>query len=76
MKVREAFFFAHPTEQILATENHCTVAYDSNLWDLRSKETNMMVNVWRTCHTLAWRVPRSTHTYLVDEVLALDVPNL
>ena len=44
VKVREAFFIAQPTEQILTTEKYCMSAYGSNLWDLRSKHTNMMEN--------------------------------
>ena len=63
-------------EQILATEKYWTAAYGSNLWDLRSKEATMMVNAWRTGHKLAWGVPRSTHTYLVEEVLAPNVQHL
>ena len=76
VKVREAFHFAHPMEQIQATEKYCTAVYGSNLWDLRSKEANMLVNAWRTGHKLAWGVPRSTHTYLVEEVLAPGLQHL
>ena len=76
VKIRETFYFAHPAEQIAATEKYCTAAYGSNLWDLGSPAARMMVNAWRTGHKLAWAVPRSTHTYLVEEVLAPGVPNL
>ena len=76
VKIRETFYFAHPAEQIAATEKYCTAAYGSNLWDLGSSATRMMVNAWRTGHKLAWAVPRETHTYLVEEVLAPNTPNL
>ena len=76
VKIRESFHFAHPAEQILAVEKYCTAAYGSNLWDLGSPETKMFVNAWRTGHKLAWEVPRSCHTYLVQEVLAPHVVNL
>ena len=36
----------------------------------------MFVNAWRTGHKLAWEVPRSCHTYLVQEVLAPHVGEL
>ena len=39
-------------------------------------QTKMFVNAWRTGHKLAWEVPRSCHTYLVQEVLASHVVNL
>ena len=76
VKIRECFHFAHPAEQILAVEKYCTAAYGSNLWDLGSPETKMFVNAWRTGHKLAWEVPRSCHTYLVQEVLAPHVADL
>lgn len=73
VKVREAFHFAHPMEQIQATEKYCTAVYDSNL---RSKDANMLINAWRTGQKLAWWSPRNTHTYLVEEVLAHRMQNL
>ena len=76
VKIRECFHFAHPAEQILAVEKYCTAAYGSNLWNLGSPESKMFVNAWRTGHKLAWEVPRSCHTYLVQEVLAPHVPDL
>ena len=30
----------------------------------------MVYNAWNTCVKLVWRVPRSTHTYIVDNLLA------
>ena len=36
----------------------------------------MMINAWRTGHKLAWNVPLSCHTYLVEEVLAAGIANL
>ena len=76
VRIRESFSFAHPSEQITATEKYCTAVYGSNLWDLGSPESKMLVNAWRTGHKLAWRVPRSCHTYLVQGVLAPHVPSL
>ena len=75
-RIREAFSFAHPVEQILAVEKYCTAVYGSSLWDLGGQEAGMMVSAWRTGHKLAWDVPRNCHTYLVDEVLTVGVANL
>ena len=36
----------------------------------------MLTNAWRTRHKLAWDVPRSCHTYLVQTVLAPHVASL
>ena len=60
----------------MAVEKYCTAAYGSNLWSLGSPESKMFVNAWRTGHKLAWEVPRSCHTYLVQEVLAPHVADL
>jgi hypothetical protein len=76
IKIRESFGFAHPAEQITAVEKYCTAAYGSNLWDLASHETRMLVSAWKTGHKLAWDVPRNCHTYLVEEVLAPHVTSL
>ena len=75
-KIREAFSFAHPVEQIMAVEKYCTSVYGSNLWELSGKEAGMVVSAWRTGHKLAWDVPRNCHTYLVEDVLAAGVASL
>ena len=76
VKVREAFFFAHPYEQILATEKYCTALYGSNIWDLTSPEAEMVFAAWRTGHKIAWRVHRGCRSYLVQQVLAPHVTSL
>jgi hypothetical protein len=76
VKIREGFAFAHPYDQITATERYCTAAYGSNLWDLGSREAIMLTNAWRTGHKLAWGVPRGCRTYLVQTVLAPHVASL
>ena len=40
------------------------------LWDLFSEKTSQVYKSWSTCVKLAWKVPRSTHTFLVDNLLA------
>ena len=57
-------------------EKYCTTVYGSNLWDLGSLESCMMVNAWHTGHKLAWDVPRGCRSYLVQEVLAPHVKSL
>ena len=76
MKLREAFYFAHPYEQILATEKYCTALYGSNIWDLTSPEAEMVFAAWRTGHKIAWRVHRGCRSYLVQQVLAPHVTSL
>ena len=84
VKIREAFYFAHPHEQILATEKYFTALYGSNLWDLASPEAEMVFATWRTGHKLTWRtghklawgVHRGCRTYLLQHVLAPHVTSV
>ena len=76
VKLREAFYFAYPHEEILATEKYCTSFYGSNLRDLASPEAEMVFAAWRTGHKLAWGVHRGCRSYLVQQVLAPHVTSL
>ena len=40
------------------------------LWDLFGFRANQVYRAWSTCVKLAWNVPRSTHSYIVDNLLA------
>ena len=42
------------------------------LWDLSSDMCGQVYRSWNTCVKLAWNCPRSTHTYLVDNLLATN----
>ena len=40
------------------------------LWDLDSDMTGQMCRSWNTCVKLSFDIPRSTHTYIVENILA------
>ena len=42
------------------------------LWDLNSEMVGQFCRSWNTCVKLVHNVPRSTHTYLVENVLAAE----
>ena len=44
--------------------------YGSNLWDLQSNSAESYFKSWNTFVKLVYNVPRSTHTYLVENFLA------
>ena len=69
-KIRETFKFAHPQEKLAAIEKYCTSMYGSNLWDLRSHESQMVFNSWKTSVKLTWNVHRGCRTFLLQKVLA------
>ena len=47
--------------------------YGGNLWQLRGDMANQVFNAWTTCIKLAWQVPRNTHTYFVERMLACGI---
>ena len=42
------------------------------LWDFSTDICKQMFNSWNVCVKLAWNVPRSTHSYLVDNLLGVN----
>ena len=71
-RVRETFSFAHPLEQIRATEKYCSSLYGSPLWRLDSEATRKVFNSWKTGVKVAWGVHRGCRSYLLQHVLAVD----
>ena len=70
--IRDCFSFAKPDQILRATSLYCGHCYGSMLWDLSSEMAGMFFRSWNTCVKLAWNVPRSTHTYLVNHLLAVN----
>ena len=75
-KIREDFHFAHPLDIINAVEIYETAFYGSSLWNLNTREVDMLINSWKTGHRLAWGVSRACRSYLVNQVLAPHVKDL
>ena len=74
--IRDCFSFAKPDQILRATSLYCGHCYGSMLWDLSSEMAGMYFRSWNTCVKLAWNVPRSTHTYLVNHLLAVNHSSL
>ena len=70
VKIQETFGFANPPEILQAIQFHAGHWYGSMLWDLNGEKAGQIYRSWSTCVKLTWDVPRSTHTYLVDNLLA------
>ena len=68
--------FAHAMEKVLATEKYCTSIHGSELWDLTSPEAQMVFRAWRTGIKISWNIPRTTHSYFVQDVLTTGVQSL
>ena len=70
--IRETFSFAHPQQVLNAVNLYAGHHYGSMLWDFESEVFNQYCRVWNTCVKLTYDVPRSTHTYLVENYLAAN----
>ena len=70
--IRETFAFAHPDQILSAINIYAGHLYGAMLWDFSSDICGQVFRSWNTCVKLAWNVPRSTHTYLVDNLLAVN----
>ena len=66
LQIREEFSFAHPMEALRAVSIYCCDHYGAMLWDLQGNMASQYCNSLSTCVKLAWRVPRSTHSYFLD----------
>ena len=76
LDIRELFSWAHPMQILQAVQVYCSSFYGSMLYDLYGDEAGMICRCWNTATKLAWQVPRSTFTFLVDRVLTGDFPSL
>ena len=69
--IRETFKFANPPQVLQAIQVYCCDLYGAMLWNLYGDKAEQMFRCWRTCAKLCWDVPRGTHTYLVNNLLAV-----
>ena len=62
-----------PKRQVLNAVNlHASHFYGAMLWDFTSDICGQFYRSWNTCVKLAWDIPRSTHTYLVDNLFGVN----
>ena len=73
--IREMFYFAHPDQVLSAVNVHAGHFYGSMLWDLTGEAANQVFRTWNTCVKLTWDIPRWSHNYLVDNLLAGNLPS-
>ena len=74
--IREQFHFAHPSQVVQMAQVLCCDGYGSMIWDLSSNSSEQYFKSWNTFVKLAWRVPSSTFTYLVEGYFAAGQTSL
>ena len=70
--IRESFSFAHPDQVLNAVNVYASHYYGAMLWDFSSDMCGQFFRTWNTCVKLSWDVPRSTHTYLVENLFGIN----
>ena len=74
--IRESFSFAYPDQIMRAVQVYACDGYGSMLYDFSTSSCESLFKSWNTCIKLIWGVPRSTFTYLVENVLASNFVSL
>ena len=59
-----------------AIEVYASHFYGSMLWDLYGNMAGQTYRSWNTCVKLVWGLPRSTHNYLVENLLSCQVASV
>ena len=70
------FSFAYPVQVLGAVSLYACHFYGAMLWDLFGEPAEQMYRSWNTCVKLAWDLPRSTHNFFVDNLLAGSLPSV
>ena len=69
--IRNMFSFADPRQVLTAVDKYASDYYGAMLYDLYDdSSTGKYFRCWGTVVKLAWNCPRSTHKYLVNNLLA------
>ena len=74
--IRSMFSFALPVQVLNAISVYSAHFYGSMLWDLYGDVAGQVYRSWNTCVKLVWNLPRSTHSYFVDNLLAEGFPSV
>ena len=75
-EIINTFEFTHPIDKLFAVNIYCNSWYGSVLWDLYGSAAGVAFRTWNTTVKIAWDVDRATHTYIVDHLLARDMPSV
>ena len=73
---RTTFSFALPAQVLNAIMVYSAHFYGAPLWDLYGEKANQVYKSWNTCVKLVWDLPRSTHNFFVEHLLAKSFPSV
>ena len=66
IELNQEFIFAHPEVKSKINHIYNSSFPGSQLWDLCSKNANMLFNSWSVSVRIMWNVPYPTHRYFIE----------
>ena len=73
MDIRNMFNFAFPEQILNAVKVYSAHFYGAMTWDLYGDMVGQVYRSWNTCVKLVLDLPRATHNYFVEHLLAKDL---
>ena len=64
----QEFYFAHPELLCKLNKIYNSSFFGSVLWDLTSRNVNMIINSWSVSVRLMWDLPRQTHRKFIESL--------
>ena len=64
--MRDQFYFGTPEQRMRAIELYCCDGSGSMLWGLETESSEKFFRSWNVQARLAWNIPLTTHTYLIE----------
>ena len=68
IELNQEFHFAHPITKVKVNNIYNTSFSGSTLWNLFSKETEMLEKSWNTDTREMFQLPSETHTFFIEEL--------
>lgn len=67
-ELMQELYFAHPRTLVKVNNIYNSYFYGSTLWDLQSKEVDMILKSWNVSQRVMHRLDRKTHKYLIEPI--------
>ena len=67
-ELRQELHYAHPKSIVKVNNIYNSHFYGSTLWDLQSKEVDMVQKTWNVSQRLMHKLNRKTHKYLIEPI--------
>ena len=64
----QEFYFASPKVLMKLLNTYCVSFHGGGLWDLFSGDCEKVFTAWNVAIRHAWRVPNTTHRYLIESI--------